>query len=169
MSLSLSSNSLEESIIYIIKSASIAKSLAFFTPILSTTSLVSLIPAVSIIFKLIPSIFICSSNVSLVVPAISVTIALSVPTTALRNEDLPAFGLPNITVLIPSDITLPLSEALISLFNSSIIFFVILQSLSSYPSKLICSGSSNAASINAISFKILSLISLIFVDIPPFN
>ena len=48
-----------------------------------------------------------SVNVSLVVPAISVTIALSLLDNRFKIEDFPAFGLPIITVFIPSLIMLP--------------------------------------------------------------
>ena len=37
---------------------------------------------------------------SLVVPAISVTIALSLPTSTFKSDDFPAFGFPMITVFI---------------------------------------------------------------------
>lgn len=52
----------------------------FRTPIFSTISSVSLIPAVSINTKGIPLILITSSITSLVVPGMCVTIALSSPT-----------------------------------------------------------------------------------------
>jgi hypothetical protein len=64
-------------------------------------SFVSLIPAVSLILSKIPSILIVPSTMSLVVPAISVTIALSCSSKALSKLLLPTFGLPTITVLIP--------------------------------------------------------------------
>ena len=83
--------------------------LAFSTPIFSTASSVSRIPAVSMIFKVIPSMVTDSSNVSLVVPAISVTIALSSPRRAFKKEDFPAFGLPTMQVRIPSAMYLPSS------------------------------------------------------------
>ena len=79
------------------------------TPVISTLSSVSRIPAVSTILSVIPSIVTDSSNVSLVVPAMSVTIALSSPKRAFKKEDFPAFGLPTIQVRIPSAIILPLS------------------------------------------------------------
>ena len=115
ISLSLSSSSLEPSTTYIIRSPSLAISLALLTPIRSTKSSVSLIPAVSIILRLKPLKLIFSSNVSLVVPSISVTIALSSPNIKLRSEDFPAFGLPKITVFMPSFIILPLSKEFTSL------------------------------------------------------
>ena len=61
-------------------------------------------------FKLTPFKLMASSKTSRVVPAISVTIARSSPTKTFNNEDFPAFGLPTITVLIPSFIILPLSD-----------------------------------------------------------
>ena len=92
-----------------IKSALSISFFALSTPILSTLSSVSRIPAVSTILSVIPSIVTDSSNVSLVVPAMSVTIALSSPKRAFKKEDFPAFGLPTIQVRIPSAIILPLS------------------------------------------------------------
>ena len=108
--------------IAIIKSASCAIFLDFFTPICSTSLVVFLIPAVSIKFNGIPFIFTNSSIVSLVVPSILVTIALSSSNMAFKSDDFPAFGLPKITVLIPSEIILPLSEVLNNLSKVEIIF-----------------------------------------------
>ena len=71
-------------------------------PIRSTSSVASRSPAVSIICKGMPSIWICSRNTSRVVPAISVTIAASLPAKAFSKLDLPAFGRPAITTFIPS-------------------------------------------------------------------
>ena len=42
------------------------------------------------------------STISLVVPAISVTIAFSSSNNAFNNDDFPTLGLPTITVEIPS-------------------------------------------------------------------
>ena len=61
-------------------------------PIFSMIFSVSLTPAVSIILKGIPSIVIYSSIVSLVVPGISVTIALFSPSKELSKEDFPTLG-----------------------------------------------------------------------------
>ena len=47
---------------------------------------------------------------SLVVPAISVTMALSSFKIAFKSEDFPEFGLPIIAVFIPSFIIFPLSK-----------------------------------------------------------
>ena len=71
-------------------------------PIDSTISSVSLIPAVSTKFKVIPPKLSLASIKSLVVPDISVTIALSSSSRAFNKLDLPTFGLPTIAVLIPS-------------------------------------------------------------------
>ena len=68
-----------------------------------------------------PSI-ICSSRVSLVVPAISVTIALCLPDNALSKDDFPAFGFPTITVRIPSVKTFPLSKESAIFFTAALIF-----------------------------------------------
>ena len=71
-----------------------------------------------------------SSITSLVVPAISVTIALFSPNTAFSNDDLPTFGLPTITVFKPSLRILPLSAVSFNLFisfcNSSDFYFNVL-------------------------------------------
>ena len=84
-------------------------SLDFSTPIFSTISSVSLIPAVSTIFKGIPFILTNSSITSLVVPAMSVTIALFSPNIEFNKDDFPTLGLPTITVFRPSLSILPLS------------------------------------------------------------
>ena len=52
-------------------------------------------------FNVISSIEIFSETVSLVVPGIDVTIALSYPDNRFNKDDLPTFGLPAITVLTP--------------------------------------------------------------------
>ena len=99
-----------------------AVSRAFSTPIFSTTSDVSRIPAVSTKIKLKSPSIICSSRVSLVVPAISVTIALCLPDNALSKDDFPAFGFPTITVRIPSVKTFPLSKESAIFFTAALIF-----------------------------------------------
>jgi len=123
---SSSSISFEASNIAIIKFAVLAVSLDFAIPIFSTSSFVSLIPAVSISFNGIPLIFTNSSIVSLVVPSYSVTIALSSFKIAFNKDDLPAFGFPIIAVFMPSFITFPLSKLLSSLSN----FFFTLSNIS---------------------------------------
>ena len=68
------------------------------TPIFSTTLSVSRIPAVSIISNATPEIVIEPSTKSRVVPAISVTIALSCFNKRFKILLLPTFGRPTITV-----------------------------------------------------------------------
>ena len=81
----------------------------FSTPIFSTISSVFLIPAVSTSNSGIPFIFITSSIISLVVPGIWVTMALSSLNKEFNILDFPTFGLPIIAVFIPSFIIFPLS------------------------------------------------------------
>ena len=83
---------------------------------LSTTSLVSLIPAVSINLKPIPPIAISSSTVSLVVPAMSETIARSSLRSALSKVDFPTLGSPTIATGIPFLITFPTAKESIKTF-----------------------------------------------------
>ena len=61
-----------------------------------------------------------SSITSLVVPAISVTIALFSPKIEFNNDDLPTFGLPIITVFNPSLRILPLSAESYNFLISSL-------------------------------------------------
>ena len=98
ISSSLSSNAAEESKTARIRSAFSARLLARSTPIFSIRSPVCLIPAVSASRRERPPRRIFSSRESLVVPAISVTIARSSPVRALRSDDFPAFGFPRMTV-----------------------------------------------------------------------
>ena len=79
------------------------------TPIFSTTSSVSWIPAVSEIRSFTAPTVTDSVITSLVVPAISVTIALSYPASKLKNVDFPVFGAPAITVFTPRVIATPLA------------------------------------------------------------
>ena len=112
ISRSSSFNSFVLSKIAKINSASLAMFKAFLTPISSIVSVVFLIPAVSIIFKGIPFIVINSSIVSLVVPSISLTIALSSFKILFNKEDFPAFGRPIIAVFIPSLSIFPTTETI---------------------------------------------------------
>ena len=105
--------------IAITKSASLAASFDFEIPILSTSSFASWIPAVSINFNGTPSIVTNSSIVSLVVPSISVTIALSSFKIQFNKDDLPAFGLPIIAVFTPSFNNLPSSKLFSKQYKSS--------------------------------------------------
>lgn len=70
-------------------------------PIDSTLSSVFLIPAVSIILKGIPLISYSPSTISLVVPAISVTIAFSLFKSKFKIDDFPVLGWPTNATLIP--------------------------------------------------------------------
>ena len=82
-----------------IKSAFIASSWDLFIPIDSTISFVFLSPAVSTKVIACPSKIIVDSIISLVVPAIGVTIAFSSSIKALKSEDFPAFTDPKSTTL----------------------------------------------------------------------
>jgi hypothetical protein len=73
----------------------------FSTPIFSTISFVSRIPAVSIIFKIMPFMVIVPSTISLVVPSISVTIALFSSNSEFNKLLFPTFGLPMIPTFMP--------------------------------------------------------------------
>ena len=66
-------------------------------------------PAVSDIFKVTAPSLTLSSITSRVVPAISVTIERSYPSSKFIRVDLPTFGLPAITVSMPFLISIPLS------------------------------------------------------------
>ena len=92
------SNSLDASNKIIAKSAFLIVSIDLETPIFSILSPVSLIPAVSNKCKTTPLRLISPSTTSLVVPAISVTIAFDSPNKALSNEGLGQ--LPQIVVII---------------------------------------------------------------------
>ena len=87
------------------------------TPICSTLSFVCLIPAVSIIFRVIPSKIKFPSTMSLVVPGISVTIAFSSSISEFKRLLFPTFGLPIIPTFIPSLITLLSSDFFIISYN----------------------------------------------------
>ena len=78
-----------------------------FIPFFSISSLESLIPAVSEIITGYPSIFRWVSTTSLVVPAISETIATSLFDKLFNKLDLPALVGPTIAILKPSRIISP--------------------------------------------------------------
>ena len=84
------------------RSASSISFQALAIPSFSIGSSDSLSPAVSTMFTGKPFTRIWSRNTSLVVPAIDVTIAVSFPDKAFKRLDLPAFGLPARTRVIPS-------------------------------------------------------------------
>ena len=78
---------------------------------------VSLIPAVSIIFRTIPSKLIVPSTISRVVPSMSVTIAFSSSNKLFNKLLLPTLGLPIIPKFIPWFIIFPSSDFFIICFN----------------------------------------------------
>ena len=84
-------------------------SFALETPICSTLLSVSLIPAVSLSLKITSPKTTVSSMISLVVPGISVTMLFSQPARRFIIVDFPTFGLPTITVSIPSFTACPTS------------------------------------------------------------
>ena len=65
-----------------------------------------------------------SSIVSLVVPSISLTIALFSPSIKFKRDDLPTLGFPIIAVLIPSFKILPFSKLFFNFNNFSAIFTI---------------------------------------------
>lgn len=96
----------------ITKSASSKVFILLLTPICSILSSVCLIPAVSITFSIIPSIFTIPSTISRVVPGVSVTMALSSSISLFRRLLFPTLGRPIIVVFIPSLIILLFSDSL---------------------------------------------------------
>ena len=84
------------------RSASAIDLIDWFTPMHSTSSSVSRMPAVSMILIGIPLWIKVSSILSLVVPGTGVTIALSSFKSALSKDDLPTLGRPIMAVLMPS-------------------------------------------------------------------
>ena len=74
----------------------------FRTPMLSASSEVWRIPAVSTSFTGMPPIATVSLTRSRVVPGIAVTIARSRSTSRLNKLDFPTFGRPTIASVIPS-------------------------------------------------------------------
>ena len=125
--------------IKITKSDSFIIFLLFSTPIFSTILSVSLIPAVSVIFKTIPFNFIVPSTISLVVPSISVTMAFSSSNKLFNKLLFPTLGLPIIPTFIPWLISFPSSDFFIIFNNSSLkdsregnIFSFVNTSISSY-------------------------------------
>lgn len=108
----------------IIKSLLFIISLLFSTPSFSTTLFVSLIPAVSIKFSVTPFIVMFPSTMSLVVPSISVTIALSSFISKFNKLLLPTFGFPTIPTFIPLFKSVPFSLSLTSFSKSDCISFI---------------------------------------------
>ena len=87
------------------RSALLMASRARLTPMRSTVSSLSLMPAVSFKCMRMPSSWMLPSTVSRVVPGMSVTMARSSINRALSREDLPALGLPQMTTRRPSSST----------------------------------------------------------------
>ena len=117
--------------------------------------------------KLIPLITSSSSIESLVVPAISLTIAFSSFKIEFSRVDLPVFGSPTMDIGIPSLITLPSEKESIRFFKVEIILtnksskaFILANSTSS-------SEKSSSNSINDAKFNSSSLKSLISLLNPP--
>ena len=71
-------------------------------PICSTASSLLRRPAVSTTWMGMPLIWMVCCTLSRVVPATGVTMASSAPANALSKEDLPAFGWPAMTTVMPS-------------------------------------------------------------------
>ncbi|CAI8188112.1 MAG: Uncharacterised protein [Formosa sp. Hel1_33_131] len=92
----------------------------FLMPILSMVSSVVRMPAVSINRNLIPSIVISSSIASRVVPAMSLTMALSSFKSAFKSVDFPTFGAPIIEIGMPFLITFPVEKESIKCFKTLI-------------------------------------------------
>ena len=104
-----------------------AFSIAFFdfsTPICSTISFVSLIPAVSMRFRFIPSRVRFASTMSLVVPGILVTMAFSSCISLFRILLFPTLGRPTIAIFIPFVINLLFLEFSIIWFKSCSMVFI---------------------------------------------
>ena len=118
MNLSLSVNSSLEFNTTMIRLALSIKDRLFSTPIFSAKLSVSLIPAVSIKESSIPSKIILPSTISLVVPSISVTIALSSFKNLFKILLFPTLGLPIIIVLIPFLIICLSSDFVTKFFKS---------------------------------------------------
>lgn len=85
------------------------------------------------------------------------------PKSTFIREDFPAFGFPKITVLMPSDMTRPSSQEAKSRSTCFTIGSKAAKRRSGYPSNEICSGSSKADSIKAISYKIFREVPVSFV------
>ena len=131
-------------------------------PSCSTTSSLMRMPAVSMMCTGRPSILISSDNRSLVVPGISVTIALSMPESAFKRLDLPAFGLPAITTLIPSFNSAPcLAWAKVAVIDSrialseSLTLLSLTKSMSSSEKSIVASICTLASINSRTKFRIL--------------
>ena len=83
----------------------------------------------------------------------SVTIAESSPVRLFKRDDLPTFGLPRMTVFIPSVKIFPFFELFKVLFILESNFSIFVFKVGKNSSSEICSGSSRAASIKARDSK----------------
>ena len=95
-------------------SADLPASSALFTPSCSISSSACLSPAVSRTFIGKPSIVMFSETMSLVVPALLLTIALSLPQILLKSDDFPTFGSPIIVITSPFLTLIPILVCSIS-------------------------------------------------------
>ncbi len=144
-----------------VRSASLIERVVRSIPICSTTSEVSRTPAVSISITGMPLTSTGSSILSLVVPGMSVTIALSKLSRRLSKLDLPAFGLPTMASFRPSRKNLPeravLASTLTRLKHSLVTFSISVKSSSptssgkSMPAIILVSSSTSRARTALIS------------------
>ena len=94
-----------------------------------------------------------SETMSLVVPALLLTIALLLPQISLNNDDFPTFGLPKIVTTRPSLILMPVLVCLISIWKLCFVSFVAVVSESGcFVSSRSWSEKSNIASTKALIF-----------------
>ena len=120
----------------------------------SMVSLVSRRPAVSISRKRKPSMMIRSSMVSRVVPAISLTMALSSPTRALSKVDLPALVGPTIATRIPFLMALPVWKEVVSAVSRSwMVSASVLSSVRSANSSSSWSAKSSSSSMRLVKWS----------------
>ena len=99
--LSSSDSSLEPSNTARISCAVPMRSIIRCTPMFSTVSSVSLMPAQSANFSIISPSCTVSSTISRVVPSISVTMLFCTPVSRFISVDFPALGFPTMAVAMP--------------------------------------------------------------------
>ena len=117
-------------------------------PICSTTSSVSRRPAVSMMWTGTPSRVICSRTVSRVVPAMSVTMAISSPAKALSRLDLPTLGAPTRTTFMPSRKIAPCSALASTVFRRPCRAWSLPRASAASRKSMSSSGKSSVASTN---------------------
>ena len=137
------------------------------TPCCSMASVVARIPAVSINRNWMPLMFITSSMVSRVVPGISETMARSSFSKAFNRVDLPALGLPAITVFTPFLITLPSLNDSANGCSNSCIRSINAISCSRLANSTSSSLKSSSSSISEAKFKSCVRRSFIWLLKPP--